>query len=147
MKRKQKSKEIDDTTYLVTQMSAVDALKVQTRLLKLIGPSVSKIKAPTGKAFDASAMMEIIEPLLEKVDDTYLFETIMMLFENGVMLQGKTDQGQFIPVPLDFKDHFAGKPLTMWKVVWFILDVNFNLGKLMTLSLPITPEGNLTKES
>ena len=36
----QKRKEIDGTIYLVTQMDAVKALKVQTKLIKVLGAGI-----------------------------------------------------------------------------------------------------------
>lgn len=138
MAREQKKKEIDGVTYLVTQMDAVKALRVQTKLIKLIGPGVSKIKSPTGTEFDVSSMLTMLEPLLEKVNDAELFEFIMSLFENGVMLQGKTKDGQLVPMPLNFEEHFVGKTMTMWKVVGFILEANFGLGKSLGLNLSTT---------
>ena len=139
MARETVTKEIDGKTYLVRQMDAIKATKVQTKLLKLIGPGIAKMQVDKsgsilntdGTGFDISKVLPMLQSLLEHVNDELLFNFIMMLFEEGVMLQGTTREGQKVPVSLDFKEHFAGTPITMWKVIGFILEVNFGLGKLI----------------
>lgn len=131
------SKQIGETTYLITQMNGVKALKIQTMLLKLLGGSVAKMplddfakitQGVDGKP-NVAAIAAVLTPLLENVDDELLFNFIMQLFEKGIFVQG-TDQntGQKIPIPVNFETHFVGKPQEMWKMVWAILEANFATG-------------------
>jgi len=137
----QKEKTIGTTTYLVTQLDAVAALKIQTKLIKIIGPGIFSLVGKNGKN-TAEKVSEMIPALMENFDDEIINSLVLSLFERNVFIKKNGD-----PVVLDFATHFAGKPMEMWKVVGFILEANFNLGMPKKSDLPTTEKGQLNKEN
>lgn len=136
----QKSKSIGNITYLVTQMDAIRALKIQTKFIKIIGPGALTLLDKSQSVQQKIALL--IPKLMDNFDDDLVNNLILSLFEKGIF----TQEGE-IPKVLDFANHFAGKPFEMWKVVAFILEVNFDLGELSGLSSHTTGKANLTRES
>lgn len=136
----QKSKSIGNTTYLVTQMDAIRSLKVQTKLIKILGPGALPLMEKDKSIKDKLA--ELIPKLMENFDADLVNDLVLSLFDKGIFTQTEG-----VPKVLDFSTHFAGKPFEMWKVVAFIMEVNFDLGELSGSSLPTTSKGSLTKES
>ena len=136
----QKSKSIGTTTYLVTQMDAVRALKVQTKLIKLLGPGALPLmdKAQPIK----EKLKALIPALMESFDDALVNDLVLSLFDNGIFTQ---ENG--VPKVVDFSTHFAGKPFEMWKVVAFIMEVNFNMGESLGSGSPTTEPDKPTQES
>lgn len=149
----QKKKVIDGTAYVVEQMNALSSLRVQTKLLKVLGPAITDIKAEL-KLIDPSKItkeeirkkaMAAILSLAGSFDDSLVFDLIVSLFKDKVFYE-HTD-GSLMKVSFDM--HFTGKTSTMWKAVLFVLEVNFGhmLGKYMSDS-PITAGSeNVTTES
>lgn len=135
----QKSKLIGTTTYLVTQMDAMRALKVQTKLIKLLGKGALPLMDMDKPIKEKLAAL--IPKLMENFDDGLVNDLILSLFEKGVFIQ----DGE-VPKIVDFSTHFAGKPLEMWKVVGFIMEANFNLGEFIKSDLPTTLEESLTQD-
>jgi len=119
----QKSEVIGTTEYLVTQMDAVSALKVQTKLLKLMGPGALELMDE--KSSVDEKVIKIIPKLMENFDDEIVNDLVLSLFEKGVF-----EKVNGTPKVIDFSTHFAGKAFEMWKVVGFILKVNFTMGEL-----------------
>lgn len=136
----QKSKTIGTTTYLVTQMDAISALKIQAKIIKIIGPGIFSLA--NTKTSAAEKMKEIIPHLMEKFDDEVVVNLVLSLFEKNVFYQ----DGQH-PKVVDFGTHFTGKIMEMWKVAGFILEANFSMGELIESSLPTTKEEGLTQGS
>ena len=121
-------------------MDAVRALKVQTKLIKLLGPGALPL-------MDASKPIKeklktLIPALMENFDDELVNDLVLSLFDNGILTQ---ENG--VPKVVDFSTHFAGKPFEMWKVVGFIMEVNFNMGELSGSDLPTTEKDESTQES
>jgi len=143
MSREQKSKIIGTTEYLVTQMDAVSALKIQTKLIKILGPSVlSLLDDKTENT--SSKISKMIPQLMENFDDELVNELVLSLFKSGVFVKENN-----VPKVVDFATHFAGKPTEMWQVMAFILEANFNLGELLGSDLPTTKTAaeDLTRKS
>jgi len=137
----QKSKVIDDITYSVTQMDAISALEVQTKLIKIIGPGILGLVGQ--KDISAKKIQEIIPSLINNFDDEIVNSLILKLFKKGVFY----NDFQGTPHVIEFSTYFIGKMATMWKVAGFILEVNFNLGELLESISPITNEEESTEES
>jgi len=127
----QKNKAIGNTTYLVTQMDAIRALKVQTKLIKILGPS--SLALMDQKTSIQEKLKLLIPKLMENFDDEAVNTLILSLFEKGIF----TKEGDN-PKVVDFATHFAGKPFEMWKVVGFIMEANFSLGESLGSSLHTT---------
>lgn len=136
----QKSRSIGNTTYLVTQMDAIRSLKVQTKLIKILGPGAIPLLEKNKPIKDK--MIKLIPKLMENFDDDLVNELILSLFDKGIFIQAGD-----VPKVLDFSTHFAGKPFEMWKVVAFIMEVNFDLGELSGSSLHTIGTDCLTKDN
>ena len=135
----QKKKVIGSTTYLVTQIDAVSALKIQTKLIKIIGPGIFGLA--DGKP-TTEKLKKIVPALMENFDDEIVNELVLKLFEKNVFYEV---DGQ--PRVLDFATHFTGKIMEMWQVAAFILEVNFAMGKQLGSSLPTTGAEDKTQDS
>ncbi len=136
----QKSKSIGTTTYHVTQMDAISALKIQTKLAKILGASLFSLIGDKSNPEDK--MGKVISKLMDNFDDEIATLIVLKLFEKGVFYD-KDDVKRVV----EFSSHFTGKALEMWKVVAFILEVNFGLGELLVSSLPTTEVEAETSDS
>ncbi len=121
--REQKQKTIGTTIYAVTQMGAVRSLKVQAKLIKILGQSIFKLVG-AGEVDVQKTLELLIPPLMDNFDDKEVSDLVLSLFSEGVFLV----EGEHKSV-LDFDLHFAGKPFDMWKLAGFILEANFMSGK------------------
>ena len=120
----QKEKSIGTQPYLVTQMDAIRALKVQTKIIKLLGPGATSLVGADKESIK-SKIAELIPALMTNFDDNLVNDLVLMLFEKGVMIRDKEGNARTI----DFSTHFAGKAMEMWQVVGFILEANFSMGE------------------
>lgn len=120
-------KKIDGIVYKVQQMDAIRGLIVEAKLIKLLGPAIGKTLI-SGKADKSELKDKAIGHLVENFDDSAVVDFVISLFDKGVYFVDKEDDDSMVI----FKTHFTGKPMTVWKVVWFILSVNFGglMGKL-----------------
>lgn len=134
----QKSKSIGTETYLVTQMDAIRALKIQTKLIKMLGSGALELMDTSKDTKEKIA--GLVPKLMENFDDDLANELVLSLFEKGVF----TKKGEH-PKVVDFATHFAGKVFEMWKVVAFILEVNFNMGESIGSNSPTT-DADLPKQ-
>lgn len=141
----QKKKVINGTTYAVTQLGAIAALKIQTKLLRIVGPGIAGLDVEELKGSGdlqqkfMSTIMKILPEMFATFDDAVVNSLIEDLFESNVfVMEGAT------PTVLDFDDHFVGKPLDIWKVARFILEVNFASGKSLGSNSHTTSEAEAT---
>ena len=118
----QKRKVIDDIEYAVTQMDAFSGLKIQTKLLKLLGKGA--IALINDKKPMKEKINDLVPLILENFDDQLANEIVSELFRKDVFVikEGK-------PSVVDFSTHFRGYPFRIWKVVGFILETNFSMGE------------------
>ncbi|GAH63048.1 unnamed protein product [marine sediment metagenome] len=151
----QKKKQIGNTLYLVTQTDAISALKIQTKLIKILGPGalpmIVKMQGVLGAAkkdkkkvgeLAKEALSIILPAIASSFDDETVNSLVLSLFERGVF----TKAGD-ASIPVEFSTHFVGKPMEMWKVAAFILEVNFASGENIGSDLPTTEEADLTQEN
>lgn len=131
----QKQKAIGNNIYLVTQMDAVNALKVQTKLIKILGAGIFSLMDKGSKAQEKIATL--IPALMDNFDDGAVNELVLSLYEKGVFIKVGDN-----PKVVDFATHFAGKAMEMWQVTAFILEANFSMGEFTGSSSPTTDEVN-----
>ena len=125
MALKQKEKTINGVKYKVTTMDGFKALKVQMKLIKLLGSNIFSIIEKTKKeGFDISTL----SPIMDNFDDKLAYEVFSMLFEKGIFIEKETENGP-VPIPVNVEEHFAGNIIAMWTLAAFILEVNFALGE------------------
>jgi len=119
-----KEKEIDGATYAVTQMTARKALRMKAKLMRIFGPSLAQLflpsndKAMDGMAFSKGEAVKSLQALAMQLDDD-TFEKLIMEVLVGVRKNGMELNEQIIDL------EFAGDLLSLFKVVWFVLEVNY----------------------
>jgi len=115
---KTRSKRIDEKEISVTQLPGRRALRLKTRLLKLVGPSFSKL---LGQAKNVTAEADIgpaLELLADKLDP-HDFESLVLEILSGTRIDGtEINESSFDLI-------FGGEMLLMYKVVAFSLKVQF----------------------
>ena len=144
----QKTKAIGTITYKVTQLDAVASLKIQAKLIKILGAGgLSIIATALTKGMDKDIMKgaiisDVVPALLERFDDKEVVELVLSLFDRNVFYEKDG-----IDRKVEFSTHFSGKALEMWKVAGFILEANFNLGEYIKSNSSTTNAEKLIKES
>ncbi len=116
-----RDEEINGSVYTVTQMTARRALKMQARLIKLLGPSISQIfvSANDTSSNADNAIPKAISLLSDQLDEK-TFEQLVLDLMQGV----RKDGHELRPEIIDME--FAGNLNTLFLVLKFILEVNFS---------------------
>lgn len=114
-----KEKEIDGAKYMVTQMTARQALKMQAKLVKLLGPCVAEAITSIFSKEDrenglSKAIMALATQLDEKTFDGLIFELLQGVRKNGMELR-----------EAEINLEFAGALNTLYKVIGFVLEANY----------------------
>lgn len=114
-----KEKEIDGAKYSVTQMTARQALKMQAKLIKLLGPCISEAISASLSKDDTNFLSKIITSLATQLDektfDQLVFDLLQGVRKNGFELS----EGS---INLEF----AGALNTLFKVIAFVLEANYS---------------------
>lgn len=109
---------IGESVYSVTQMPAMRAVRMQARLVKMLGPSFAAMIASNPENPD-SCFPNAVGLLVEKLDEKTFEQLVLDL------LQGARKDGQELTkgkIDLDF----AGKLNELFLVIQFVLEVNFS---------------------
>ena len=139
---KTEEKKIDDMEVAVTQFPARFGFKMQARLLKVFGPVIGKMLggADLKKGADADVnldkLSEAIELLFKSMDEDGAMKLIMDL------LQSTRINGQEVN-DSSFDSIFPGKYSTLFKIVGYVLEVNYgsffgesSIGKMVKSVVP-----------
>ena len=113
-----KEKAIGQSNYMVTQMPAMRAVRMQARLLKLLGPSFAAMVASDASNPD-SCLPAAVSMLVDKLDEK-TFETLVLDLMQGVRKDGVELTKQSIDLD------FAGRLNDLFLVMQFVLEVNFS---------------------
>lgn len=111
-----KEKQIDGSTYLVTQMTARRALRMKAKLLKLFGTALAEIFLPSddqpieGLGFSKQEAINAIQSLSCDLEEK-VFESLLVELLSGV----RKDNVELTEAIIDME--FAGKLQTLYKVV------------------------------
>jgi hypothetical protein len=125
-----REKEINSHMYAVTQLPARRALRLQYKLVKIFGPAFAVLFRPTiiqganGNAMlnlgiDQSAISSAIMSVVSQMDEL-TYETLVAELLQGVRCDGK----ELRPEAVDM--HFAGDLPSLMKILWFVLETNFD---------------------
>lgn len=125
MARDLQTRTIDGELYEFYQLSPRIAVKILTRLLKVVGSPVGEaLGRSTGSEslldleLKGDVMGNIVKALTERLDEDMVLNTIEELLQ-PVMCKG-------IKVGPQFETHFAGRISHLMKVVWAALEVNYS---------------------
>lgn len=113
-----KDKQIGDSVYSVTQMPGLTALRMQSKLLKLVGPSFTQmIASSVAKNLDAG-LPSAVSLLVNQLDpDT--FENLVKDLLRGVRKDGREITKDILNL------EFAGNLNELFQVLQFVLEVNY----------------------
>ena len=113
-------KVIGGSNYMITQLPARRALKLQAKLLKLIGPSASLLFAAAAKDLDSAddSIPQAVRLLAEQLDDK-TFDALVMEMIKGVRKEGHEIDERNIDM------EFAGNLNELFLVLQYVLEVNF----------------------
>lgn len=116
-----KEKQINGSIYLVTQMTARRALRMQARLFKLLGPALAEmaIFAAKNKDNEDACIPKCLMLLADQLDDKS-FDELMVELLNGV----RKDNVELTSGKIDLE--FAGNLDTLYRVAQFVIEVNFS---------------------
>lgn len=156
----QESKIIDGKTFIVDPMGAMQALKLKVELVGVFAPALSSLIS-SGGAVSLDSETDIngaIETLVMSLDENK-FESLSkklmtranVCFDGSPKMQPLTDNNNF-----DYA--FKQSLLTFYKVVWFVIQVNYkdflakmgNIGDLketFTNNVPIKSTKSSAKSS
>lgn len=117
-----KEKLIDGDTYMVSQFPGRRAIKIQIRLVKLLGPAVASLVAGSKGLDDSIALSNLADAVarLGAALDPDDFESLVM-----ELLSMTRKNGREIGSQAAFDAEFTGKLTTVYKVLAFVLEVNF----------------------
>lgn len=111
-----REKAIGSSNYMVTQMTARRALRVKAKLFKLLGPALGKMLSAKEEFGDHLA--KVAKLIIENLDERD-FENLIL-----EMMQGVRTNGIEI-TPEIFDMEFAGNLGSLYQLLWFILEVNY----------------------
>lgn len=156
-----RTKDINGATYSVTQLPARRALKLQCKLMRIFGPPLAQLFLSTdskasdqvvindtdGSAialpFTKDEAVKSLALIMAQLDDK-TFESLVL-----ELLQGVRKSGVELTEPvIDLE--FAGDLATLIKVLWFVLEVNYDnffgdrgFGSLFSWQAPARKEINI----
>lgn len=124
-----KDKVINGNTYSVTQFTALRALRLQYKIIKIFGAGIAQILRPQisqsemGRAtlnlgIDKDSLASAILNITSNMDEN----TFESLFKE-LLEYTRRDGKELKPAVIDLE--FAGDLATLWQVIWFVLEVNF----------------------
>lgn len=128
-----KEKIIDGATYTVTQLPARRALKLKTKLIKIFGPMFM--------GADTLSFQNVCQNMDENQFEAICMEMLQGVRKNNVEL-----------TPATFDLEFAGDMAGLYKLLIFILEVNFsNFFLMIGIGLPSfseeKPKEEVTKKT
>lgn len=118
-----KEKEIDGMTVMVTQFPASEGFKLFTKLMSVVSPVLGEAAnvAKGGNVLDAKVDLESIGKALQSAVGS-MNETEWLAFVKRMFADTRVDAKE-LKDGIDIV--FAGKYMTMFKVLAFVIEVNY----------------------
>ncbi len=120
-----KDREIDGHKYTVTSFGAMEGVRIKSLLLKYLGPSVFSMFAlsDSGKKFsetdiDLQIISAISDKLFDKLNESQYLDFILRLLAT-TRRDNQEITSEF------FNTEFAGEYGSLYKVLFFVLEVNY----------------------
>ena len=139
-----KEKLIDDRNIMVTSYPGRRALTNKTRLIKLLGSSVTRLFSSDQSEFEMLGIA--IDILVEKISPDE-FTKFMLELLCSTRIDGKEI------IETTFDNEFSGNLPLMYKILWFTLEVNYGnffaeggIGKILS-KLKRTVPPDVSKKS
>ena len=123
-----KEKVIGDYRVVVTQWPARKALSTKLKLIRILGPGIGEIASglkgqSTKGLMDSEMNLEKLAPAIEKLLSA-LTEEIFMRLVTTLMSATRVNDLD-MSIESNFDSTFSGNLTTFYKVVLFVLEVNF----------------------
>jgi hypothetical protein len=115
-------REIDGVTYVASPLPATQALRILTRLTKMVGEAALVLAAKGREALDdlpADVLTYTVQTILGRLSEAEVEATIKELLAS-VYVHG-ADQS----VAVTFNEHFRGRMAALFRVVQLALEVNY----------------------
>lgn len=134
--RHSKRKEIDGSTWTVNQFSATEGLRLLTLLMKLcggpIGRAISALKSGgltsiLDSKVDFSLLGEALTELTGRMDEDEIADLVKRLLACTTVDDREQGKLRKLNCGDRFDSVFQGRYLTLFKVLGFVLEVNFDL--------------------
>lgn len=109
--RKQKQVQINGDTYLLEQFGARQGFKLGKKVAKLALPTIGALYG-TEDEFSLSVAAEVVAEHLDELDDQTIQELLSSATKNKYAI--------------DFDNEFAGNYMTLFKLLWEIIQFNFS---------------------
>ena len=117
---KSESRQFDDLVVTVQQLPAMRGVLLSRKLARIAAPAIGALKSVSLDA-DVSVLGDALVQVLEQLSEKDLEELIKTLLETATV---EVD-GKIAPLRPVFDMVFAGKVLTVFKVLAFAIEVNF----------------------
>jgi hypothetical protein len=154
-----KEKEIDGLKVVVTQWPARKALTTKLKLIRIIGPGLGELVGGfKGKgeglasALDSDMNMERFTPALEKLLSALseeMFMSLVITLMSSVRVNDVDMSSE-----KEFNMQFAGSLESFYKIVWFVLEVNYGsffgesgIGNLKGMMEKLTPSSPMPQKN
>lgn len=127
-----KEKEINGNSYSVVQFPARQALKIKTRLFKLLGPSLTTLVNSLDKGLDSNldenVLSKAVSLLVNKLDSDEVISLILELLSETYLNKTRINVSKF-------DQHYAGNFNELYQALFFVLEVNYGdfLGGMFTM--------------
>lgn len=130
----QESRIIDGKTFIVDPMGAMQALKLKVELVGIFAPALASLVS-SGKDITLDSETDItgaIETLVTALDDTKFEKLTNKLMTRAYVCFDENPQMQPLTDNKNFDYAFKQNLMTFYKVVWFVVEVNYKdfLGKM-----------------
>lgn len=109
--REQKQVTIDGYDYLITQFGARKGVKLGKKCSKVILPAIAKVYGDESQEMNLGSVLEAIADHIDDLDEATIEE-----------LLSETTCNKYA---LDFDKHFAGRYSALFKLLWEVIEFNF----------------------
>lgn len=110
--RQQKEIVLNEEKYLITQFGAKQGVKLGKKVAKVALPAVAAIYGDdSGGEYTMPLLMEVVSENLDYLDEATIQELLSSTTKNGYAI--------------DFDNAFAGNYLTLFKLLWEVVQFNF----------------------
>jgi len=130
--RKTTEREIDGRTWSVTAFSATEGVGVLARLTRILGGPIGKAISGAlgsegdtgGVGVDAATIAEAFEALADRLDEAEVVGLVKRLLRGTQVAE---ESGRKVNAADSFDTLFMGSYWTMFKVIGFVLEANYDL--------------------
>lgn len=110
--RQQKEIELNGDKYQLTQFGARQGIKLGKKVARLLLPALAAVYSENQEDFELAAALEVVGENLDHLDDATIQELLSSVTKNKYAI--------------DFDNEFAGNYMTLFKLLWEVIQFNFS---------------------